>query len=110
MSGEGSTIGFGKSGKKKWFRFVDELLLWMLGYTQVLDEKGAGNLASAEIVATAKKMGMKKVYIVSTACTECCKGIQKSIHKLLEKDLEIIFNEERVLESPKELGGIVIER
>ncbi len=104
---KGSTIGFGKSGKKKWFRFVDELLLWMLGYTQVLDEKGAGNLASAEIVATAKKMGMKKVYIVSTACTECCKGIQKSIHKLLEKDLEIIFNEERVLESPKELERMV---
>lgn len=102
-----STIGFSKNGKKKCFSFVDELVLRILGYTQALDEKEAGILASSEIVAIAKKMGMKKVYVVSTACTKRCKGIQKSIYKLLEKDLEIVFNEERVLECPKELERMV---
>lgn len=102
-----STVGFRKSGKKKHFRQVDELLLRILGYTRALDEKGASNLAGAEVAAAAKKAGMKRVYVASTVCTEQCGKIQKSLCGLLGKDLEIAFNRGRILENLEELKRMV---
>lgn len=102
-----NTARVGKNSKKKRFWFVDELFLRLLGYAHALDEKGASSLAGAEVVATAKKAGMKRVYVASTACTERCRVIQKALCELFEKDLEIAFNKDRVLENSKELKRMV---
>lgn len=98
-----NTLGFAKNGKRKWFKFVDDLILWSFGYKQILSEERASNLASAEILIATKKLRLKRVYIISTICTKRCREIQKSICALLEKDLEVVFNEEMILENPKEL-------
>ena len=102
-----SVLGFGKNGKKKHFGFVDELFLRIFGYANAPDEERAGSLASAEIAATAKKAGMKRVYVASTVCTESCRKIRNLLREQLGCNLEIAFNKERLLESPEELEHMV---
>lgn len=97
------TAGIGKNGKKKWFVWIDRLILQIFGYANALDEKKAGELAVSEIRAALRAQGMKKVYFVSTVKTESCSTMQKRMCEMLGDEWNAACNERTIIESPKEL-------